>query len=127
VSLVAFGCEEQVTVDGQALTLRLDFRAITIMEGALQSDMPSIVANFRSGRPQLSVLGQMLWAMLREHHPEVTLDQAAGIMFANEAAKVGFALDALLERAFPLPTEDRKPKNPPMKRRGRSKSSAVAG
>jgi hypothetical protein len=126
VTLVAFGCEEQVTVDGTPLTLRLDFRAITIMEGALQSDMPSIVANFRSGRPQLSVLGQMLWAMLREHHPEVTLDQAAGIMFADEAAKVGFALDALLERAFPLPTEDRKKADPP-KRRGRSKTSAEAG
>ena len=126
MTLLAFGEEEQVTVDGQALTLRLDFRAITIMEGALQSDMPSIVANFRSGRPQLSVLGQMLWAMLREHHPEVTLDQAAGIMFADEAAKVGFALDALLERAFPLPREDREPKKAPT-RRGRSKSSVAAG
>ena len=126
MSLVAFGCEEQVTVGGEALTLRLDFRAISVMEGALQSDMPSIVANFRSGRPQISVLGQMLWAMLREHHPEVTLDQAAGIMFADEAAKVGFALDALLERAFPFPVEDRKTKNPP-KQRGRSKSSAVSG
>lgn len=126
MTLVAFGNEEQVTVDGETLTLRLDFRAITIMEGALQSDMPSIVANFRSGRPQLSVLGQMLWAMLREHHSEVTLDQAAGLMFAKEAAKIGFALDALLERAFPLATEDRKPANPP-KPRGRSKSSAASG
>lgn len=126
MSLVAFGDEEQVKVGEDTLTLRLDFRAITIMEGALQSDMPSIVANFRSGRPQLSVLGQMLWAMLREHHSDVTLDQAAGIMFSDEAAKVGFALDALLERSFPLPREDRKAKNPP-KRNGRSKSSAAAG
>ena len=126
MTLVAFGEEEQVTVDGQALTLRLDFRAITIMEGALQSDMPSIVANFRSGRPQLSVLGQMLWAMLREHHSDVTLDQAAGIMFAKEAAKAGFAMDALLDRACPLPTEDRKPKKAPT-RNGRSKTSVDAG
>lgn len=125
MSLVAFGEEEQVTVDGEPLTLRLDFRAITIMEGALETDMPSIVANFRSGRPQLRVLGQMLWAMLREHHSEVTLDQAAGIMFAKNAAKVGFALDALLERVFPL-TEGRKSKNPP-RPSGRSKSSAAAG
>lgn len=123
MTLVAFGLEEQVTVDGTPITLRLDFRAITVMEGALQSDMPSIVANFRSGRPQLSVLGQMLWAMTREHHPDITLDQAAGIMFADDAEKVGFALDALLERAFPLVTEDRKAKNPP-KPRGRSKPSS---
>ena len=124
--LVAFGEEEQIVIDGEPLTLRLDFRAITIMEGALQSDMPSIVANFRSGRPQLSVLGQMLWAMLREHHSEVTLDQAAGIMFDKDAAKVGFALDALIEKAFPM-AEGRKPKNPPEKKSGRSKSFAAAG
>lgn len=127
MSLVAFGEEEQVTVDGNALTLRLDFRAITIMEGALQSDMPSIVANFRSGRPQLSVVGQLLWAVLREHHSETTLDQAAGIMFAKDAAKVGFALDALLERAFPLVAEDREKPNPPRKSRGRSRSSVASG
>ena len=121
MSLVAFGDEQQVQVGEETLTLRLDFRAITIMEGSLQSDMPTIVANFRSGRPQLSVVGQMLWAILREHHPEVTLDQAAGLMFSKEAAKIGFALDALLERSFPLAedkAEDKKPKNAP-KRRGR--------
>lgn len=126
MSLVAFGEEEQVKVGDTVLNLRLDFRAITIMEGALQSDMPSIIANFRSGRPQLSILGQMLWALTREHNPEVTLDQAAGIMFAPEAAKVGFALDALLERAFPMATEGRKKPNPP-RRNGRSKSSAATG
>lgn len=126
MTLVAFGEEEQVTVDGNALTLRLDFRAITVMEGALQSDMPSIVANFRSGRPQLSVLGQFLWAVTREHHSDVTLDQAAGLMFSKDAAKIGFALNELIDRAFPIPTEDRKPANPP-RQRGRSKSSAVAG
>lgn len=121
MSLVAFGDEQQVQVGEETLTLRLDFRAITIMEGSLQSDMPTIVANFRSGRPQLSVLGQMLWAILREHHPEVTLDQAAGLMFSDEAAKIGFALDALLERSFPLADYkpgDKKPKNAP-RRRGR--------
>lgn len=126
MSLVAFGEEEQVTVDGVALTLRLDFRAITIMEGALNSDMPSIVANFRSGRPQLSVLGQMLYAVTREHHMSITLDHAAGLMFSKDAAKLGFALDSLLERAFPLPKEDRKPKKEP-RPNGRSKSSAAAG
>lgn len=126
MTLVAFGEEEQVTVGDTTLNLRLDFRAITVMEGALQSDMPSIVANFRSGRPQLSVLGQMLWAVTREHHEDITIHQAAGLMFHKEAAKIGFALDALLERAFPIVTEDRKPKNPP-KRNGRSKSSAVSG
>lgn len=126
MTLVAFGEEEQVTVGDDTLTLRLDFRAITVMEGALQSDMPSIVANFRSGRPQLSVLGQLLWAITREHHADITIHQAAGLMFHKDADKIGFALDALLERAFPLVTEDRKKPNPP-KRNGRSKTSGASG
>lgn len=126
MSLVAFGEEEQVTVGGQGITLRLDFRAITIMEGALQSDMLSIIRNMRSARPQLSVLGQMLYACTREHHSDITLDQAAGMMFAPEAAKIGFALDRLMERILPLETEDRKPKKAPP-RNGRSKTSAVSG
>ena len=128
MTLLAFGEEEQVTVGGQPITLRLDFRAITIMEGALESDMISIIRNMRSARPQLSVLGQMLYACTREHHSDITLDQAAGIMFAPEASKIGFALDSLMEKVLPLETEDRKPKNPPRKRRnGRSPSSADAG
>jgi hypothetical protein len=126
MTLVAFGEEEQVTVGGEAITLRLDFRAITIMEGALQSDMLSIIRNMRSGRAQLSVLGQMLYACTREHHSDITLDQAAGIMFAPEAKKIGFALDRLMEKILPYESEDRKPKKAPT-RSGRSKTSADAG
>jgi hypothetical protein len=125
--IVAFGEEEQVELADETLTLRLDFAAITRIEGALDMPMNLIAAHVRSPHPQLRIIGQVLWSLLREHHPEFTLDQAAGLMFAKaqDGAKMGFALDALLERAFPI-AEDRKPKNPP-KRRGRSKSSGAAG
>lgn len=127
--LVAFSPEEQVEAFGRKLTLRLDFQAITTIEGALNMSMPLASAHIRSGSPSYGVLVQVLWAMTREHHPDLTHNQILSIVMdpGPDGTKVGFALDALLERAFPLiETEDRKPKNP-RKRNGRSKTSAAIG
>lgn len=127
MSLVAFGLEEQAEVCGEVLTLRFDFRTITGIEGALERDMPTVAAVLRSGSPPVSWLGQVVWFCLREHHKEVTLDQVAGVMFSEkDGGRLGIALNALLDRAFPLATEDKEPKNA-RKRRGRSKSSGAAG
>lgn len=126
MSLVPFGQEEQVTVFGETLTLRLDFRAITGIEGQTNYDMPTVSVICRMSDAPVSILGQVIWFLLREHHPDVTLDQVAGIMFdQKENAKLGVALDALLSRVFPL-AEDKKPKNAP-KPHGRSRSSDGAG
>jgi hypothetical protein len=128
MALVAYSEEEQVEAFGQVFTLRLDFHSITVMEGDTGLDMPDVVALVRSGRPSYSLLSRVLWALFREHHPETTLGQCMSIVMdkGKDAVKVGFALDALLNRAFPPPKEDRKPKKEPT-RNGRSKSSAVAG
>lgn len=126
--IVAFSPEEQVEAFGEKLTLRLDFRAITTIEGALDMPMPLAVTHIRGGAPSYSILGQVLWAVTREHHQHLTHDQVLSIVMDGgpDGAKVGFALDALLERAFPLPKEDRKPKKAP-RSTGRSKTSVEAG
>ena len=129
MSLVAFSEEEQVAdAFGQNWTMRLDFHSITVIEGDTQMRMPEVVAHIRCGAPGHSVLARVLWALFREHHPEVDVNQCLAIVMdqGKDGMKFGFALDALLERAFPLPQEDRKPKNPP-KQSGRSKSSVASG
>jgi hypothetical protein len=123
MALVPFSNEEQVTVGEDVLTLVLDFRAIDVIEGLIGRPMPLVVANLRSGQPHLSWAGKVVWALLRDRHEGVTLDQAAGLMFGEYAEKVGFVLDALLERAFPQPTEDKKKPSRPPKRRGALKPS----
>ena len=127
MSLVAFAPEEQVEAFGETYTLRLDFRAISVIEGALEMPFPHAVAQIRSGNPQHGVLSRVLWALFREHHPEVTIDQALGIVMdqGKDGAKFGSARDALLERAFPI-MDGRKKPNPP-KRNGRSKTSGANG
>lgn len=126
--IVAFSPEEQVEAFGQSLTLRLDFRTISVIEGALDVPFPVAVAHARASPPSYSILSRLLWACLREYNPEITIDQALAIVMdaGKDGAKVGFALDALLERAFPVATEGKNRENPP-KRRGRSKSSVENG
>lgn len=126
--IVAFAPEEQIEAFGATYTLRLDFRAISVIEGALDMPLQDVCTHLRSGNPPVGLLSRVLWAMLREWNPEVTIDQALAIVMdrSNDGAKFGLALDALLERAFPITAEDRKPANPP-KRNGRSKTSAASG
>lgn len=128
MSLVAFAPEEQIEAFGETYTLRLDNRAISVIEGSLDLTFPAVVTHIRGGNPPYAMLSRVLWAMLREWNPEVTIDQALSIVMDRgaNAVKFGFALDALLERAFPIATEDKDKPNPP-KRRGRSKTSAVNG
>jgi hypothetical protein len=128
VSLVAFSPEEQVEAFGETYILRLDNRAISVIEGALDLDFPTVVDHIRNGRPRYAMLSRVLWALFREHRPDVTIDQALAIVMdtGKDGIAVGMALDALLSRAFPVVTEDRKKTNPP-KRGGRSKTSAASG
>jgi len=132
VSLVGFCQEEQVEAFGEKLTLRLDFLAMTTIEGALNgTPMPIVVAHVRSGQPSYTILVQMLWAMTREHHRDLSHSQILEMVMDTgpDGAKVGLALDALLERGFPMPKpdeEDKKPKNV-RKRRGASRTSAAGG
>lgn len=125
--IVAFAPEEEVEAFGEKLTLRLDWRAITTIEGDLNVTFPTVVAQIHSGDPSYSLLSRVIWACLRKHNPEVSIDQCLAMVMenGNEGAKVGFALNALLERAFPI-VEDKEQKNAP-KRRGRSKTFAAVG
>jgi hypothetical protein len=69
----------------------------------------------------MALVGKVLWGLLREKHEGVTLDQAAGVGFGPDGAKVGLAMADILSRGFNLGGEA-KEKNPP-KRRGASKAS----
>ncbi len=111
--------EAEVEVEGEPLTLVLNFRAIDVIEGVTGENMTDIIPQLAN--PPMSLVGKVLWGMLREKHEGVTLDQAAGVGFGQDGAKVGLAMAELLTRSFNL-GETEKGKNPP-KRRGASKAS----
>lgn len=124
MSLKAFYNEEAVQVDGETYRLVINFRAIDATESLLGGvPFNDVLEELSSGKQRLGVIGKVLWGMLREHHPDVTLDQAASLMFGETGVAAGMAVHKLLEAAFPV-AEPGKPKgkNPP-KRRGASKPS----
>jgi len=114
--------EEQVKLDGGVLRLAINFRALGAIETIVELGMDKILPEVLTGAAPLNVLGKVLWGMMREHHPDSTMEDAAGLMF-NRATSVpvGLAMNALLVRAFNIEPEA-KAKNPP-KRRGASKTS----
>ncbi len=103
--------EGMVEVDGETLTLVVNFRTGQTMDQVLPQ-LPD---------PSHSLAAKVLWAMLREKHEGVTLDEAAGVAFGPDGAKVGLVMGDILRSAFNIGAEE-KDENPP-KRRGRSKSS----
>lgn len=117
----SFYNEAQVKVDGEVLTLVCNFRAVDVIEDLTGQKMSDILPQLAD--PPYALVGKMLWALLREKHEGVTLDEAAGVGFGPEGALVGMAMGDLLRRAFNLGEQPKaKGENPP-KRRGRSKSS----
>lgn len=111
--------EEQLKVGDETLTLVLNFRALDCIEHLTGETMPSIIPQLIDD-PPYSLVGKVLWGLLREKHEGVSLDDAAGLAFGKDGPRVGLAMGSLLQRGFNLGEE--KDENPP-KRRGRSKSS----
>jgi hypothetical protein len=133
VSLVAFYDEEVVQVGDVTLRLAMDFRAIDLMEHIVgDSDRitpaTTIVEAFLFSSPvPVSISCKILYAMLRRHHEDVSLDEAMGAIAGEHSGRIALAMEALLKRSFNVgEPEKEKGENPP-KRRGRSRSSAKSG
>src|SRR5687768_8166297 len=112
----SFYHEGQVEVDGETLHLVCNFRAIDAIESLTEQKMTDILPQLVD--PPFALVGKVLWGLLREKHENVTLDEAAGVGFGPDGAKVGLVMGDVLRRAFNI-GEEAKDENPP-KRRGRS-------
>lgn len=111
--------EGQVEVEGETLHLVCNFRAIDVIESVTEQKMSDILPQLVD--PPHALVGKVLWGLLREKHEGVTLDEAAGVGFGPDGAKVGLVMGDVIRRAFNI-GEEAKDKNPP-KRRGASKTS----
>ena len=118
--------EGYVEVEGETLHLVCNFRMIDVAESITGEKMSDILPQL--SKPPHALIGKVLWAMLREKHEEVTLDEAAGVGFGESGAMVGYVMGDVLRRAFNLGEKkpEEKGKNPP-RRRGRSKTSSESG
>lgn len=117
--------EQNVVIDGETLRLAINFKAIDATERLLGRDYASILDELQEPSCPIGTTGGVVWGLLREHHPEMSIDQAATLCFGVHSIAVGLALTDLLQAAFPL-AEKEKGANPP-KRRGRSPTLESVG
>lgn len=112
--LKPFYNEEAVAVGDETYRLVLNFRAIDATETLLGYAFPKALSLLSRDDTPLNVAGKFLWGLMREHHPEVTLDQAAGLMFGETGLLVGLAVRRLLDASFPSADDEGKAtdKNP---------------
>ena len=113
--------EGQLKVGGEELTLVCNFRAIDVIESLTGEKMSEILPQLID--PPHALVGKMLWALLREKHEGITLDEAAGVGFGPQGATVGLVMGDVLRRAFNLDGDEKAKDKNPRKRRGASKPS----
>jgi hypothetical protein len=76
-----------LVVDDETIELAMNYRTIALAEDT-QVD---VVTSFGAGKPKLSGMATLVWAFAQPAHPELTLDQALGLVVRSGAA-VGVAL-----------------------------------
>ena len=102
MTIAAFYHEEQVTVGDETLRLVINFAALDAVESLTGRSFDRILGEFTGdGEPGISLQGKVVWGLLRQHHPELSLDQVAGLLFGPTSAKVGAAIAKLMAAAFP--------------------------
>lgn len=123
----AFNAEGTVqTADGEKLTLVCDFYTIDVVEGITGEKWDDILPQLVD--PPRALLVKVLYGLLRKRHEDVTLDEAAGVMFDKNRAAIMAVMGDVIRRAcnFDSDEPEAKDENPPV-RRGRSRSSAKSG
>lgn len=109
--------EELVEAGENRIRLCLNFRAIDVIEDLTEMTMPEILPVLLGQNPPYALSGKVLYGLMREHHPETTLDEVAGLMLDKDhSPKVGMAMATLLLRVFNLgdgqEAKDRNPSAP---------------
>lgn len=116
--------EQAVKVDGEDFRLVLNFATIDAIESLLAPrSFDEIITDLLAGAAPMAVQTRVVWGLLREHHPALTLDEAMTIVAGPSGEAVGIAIGQLILAAFPLaaPAQE-KPANP-RKPRGASRNS----
>lgn len=126
--LQPFHNEEAVRVGEDTYRLVLNFRAIDATETQLGGrSYESILNELLVGRPSVGLQARVVWGLLREHHPHISLEEADALARGPSSGDIGVALGKLLHAAFPIIQEPKAKDANPQVRRGRSQSSARSG
>lgn len=119
--------EQQLKLDGETYRLSLNFAAIDAAESLLAPlTFDQIVGKLLDGTAPLATQARVVWGLLREHHPELSIDQASSFVIGKAGEATGAAIGQLILAAFPIAEPGEKKANP-RKPRGTSANSSSNG
>lgn len=107
----------EATVEGEggkSYTLRLDFNAMCEFEDDTGKDAMETFADFERGKVSVKTMRSMMWAMMKHHHPEATVEEAGDLLSTNLGA-----LEEVMAAAMPTQSETAKLGKPKARGRGR--------
>lgn len=120
--------EQTVKVGSEEFRLVLNFATIDAVESLLAPrTFDEIVGELLGGKPPLATQTRVVWGLLREHHPELSIDQAMTIASGQSAEGVGIAVGNLIMAGFPLSDGTKAKEANPPKPRGASRRSSPSG
>jgi hypothetical protein len=97
--------EVALPVGGRDFTLRLSVNALAEVEGLLDKGVNEIIQSL----DRVTTLRALLWAGLRQHHPDVSLFDAGDLIGEAGADIVGEKIGEALKAAFPEPKGNTNP------------------
>ena len=75
--------EATVDVDGRLYTLRCDFNAMAAFETETGENALAVFERFETGKVSCTHMIAMMWAFLRKHHPDTSIQDAGDILSAD--------------------------------------------
>ena len=105
--------EVELEVDGQTWTLRYSANALCELEDALNLGVAEIVETLQNPKGvRIKTLRALLWAGLRDRHPEMTLAMAGDLLTATGVPTAFEHVGQAIGRAFPQAKEARGDERP---------------
>lgn len=104
---------------GRELTLACSTNAICELEDASGVTAAEFFSRVGVENPSVKDLRTLFWALLRQHHPEVSISEAGALIDEAGLAEVAAALFEAVEGAFPSKAGPQTPRGAKAKRRSR--------
>lgn len=79
----AFRGEVALSYAGESYTMVMDFNALCDFEGETGKNALQCLEDMEAGNLSVTEMRALMWAGLRQHHPEVDLPLAGSILSAN--------------------------------------------
>lgn len=97
--------ETHFRIGEETYRLLFDYEALCLIEDATDQAIEQVLLSVQRNSLRLRTLRVFLWAGLQRHHPDVTREEAAGLILQSGIAAAQIHVAQAFAAAFPEPGE----------------------